>query len=104
MEVNFLNVELEQLYTTGRSKRYSKVPSEVLRKFPRAVEVLIQSTVITDLWRLPAYRFERLQGFENRYSMRLGRIWRLEMQIEWENEQCTVGIIGLDDLTHHYGD
>jgi len=77
---------------------------EVVRKLPRAVDVLVQSKIITDIWQLPAYRFERLKGFSNRYSMRLNLKWRLEMEIEWKDDTCTVGIIGIDDLSPHYGD
>ena len=39
-----------------------------------------------------------------RYSMRMDRTWRLEMEIEWTNDDCSIGIIGLYDLTKHYGD
>ncbi len=80
------------------------VPQDVVKKLPRAVDVLRQAMVVTDLWALPAYKFERLEGYQKRYSMRLGRTWRLEMDIEWKDETCRVGIIGLDDLTKHYGD
>lgn len=104
MEVNFINQDLEELYRTGSSRRYRKVPPDVIRKLPRAVDMLIQSTLITDIWNFPGYKFERLESYSNRYSMRLGRTWRLEMQIDWEDKTCTVGIIGLDDLTAHYGD
>jgi toxin HigB-1 len=104
LEVKFINQELEELYCTGASLRYKKVPPEVIRKLPRAVEVLIQASIITDLWNFPAYKFERLEGYSNRYSMRLNRTWRLEMQIDWEDATCTVGIVALDDLTPHYGD
>jgi len=104
LEVNFINQDLEELHRTGASRRYRKVPPDVIQKLPRAVEVLIHTTIVTDLWNFPAYKFERLEGYVNRYSMRLGRTWRLEMQIDWEDDTCTVGIIGLDDLTPHYGD
>jgi len=95
---------LEELYETGSSKKYRSVPPDVVKKLPRAVDVLKQTKIITDLWNFPAYKFERLEGSKKRYSMRLGRTWRLEMDIDWEDETCTVGIIGLDDLTKHYGD
>lgn len=64
----------------------------------------MQSKIITDIWQIPAYKFERLQGYTSRYSMRLGSTWRLEMEIEWKDSTCTIGIISLDDVTPHYGD
>ena len=99
MEVIFKNKHLEELYSTGQSRKYKKVPVNVVRKLPRAVNVLEQITVI--LWSYPGYNFENLQG-SNQYSMRLGLTWRLIMEIDWTNPERTVGIIGLEDLTHHY--
>ena len=101
MEVTFKNKHLEELYSTGQSKKYKKVPVDVIRKLPRAVNVLEHIAVIQDLWSYPGYNFENLQGV-NQYSMRLSRTWRLIMEIDWTNPERTVGVIGLEDLSHHY--
>lgn len=103
MKVKFVNEELKLLYQTSSSKKYKNVPTQIVKKLVRAVDVLSAATVIQDLWNFPSYRFEHLQG-NNRYSMRMDRTWRLEMEIEWTNNECTIGIIGLYDLTKHYGD
>jgi len=103
MEVRFLSDDLKELYEKGYSRKYRKVPPEVVKKLPRAVDVLSAAVFIQDIWKFPAYKFEHLEG-SNRYSMRLNITWRLEMEITWTNDECTIGIIGLDDLTHHYGD
>ena len=103
MTVNFKNAHLEELYTTGKSKKYKTVPPDVVRKLPLAVRILQQIKIIQDIWQYPGYNFEKLEG-TNQYSMRLGieGTWRLIMEIDWTNEEKTVGIIGLEDLTHHY--
>ena len=101
MEVIFKNKHLEELYTRGKSAKYKKVPNQVVRKLSLAVQILQQITIIQDIWRYPGYNFERLQGV-NQYSMRLDRTWRLIMEIDWTNDEKTIGIIGLEDLTHHY--
>lgn len=101
MEVIFKNVHLQELYTSGKSSKYKKVPAQVVRKFPLAVRILQQIKVIQDIWRYPGYNFEKLKG-TNQYSIRLGRTWRLIMEIDWTKEEKTIGIIGLEDLTHHY--
>lgn len=103
MEVKFVNEELKLLYQTSSSKKYKNVPAQIIKKLVRAVDVLSAATGIQDLWNFTSYRFEHLQG-NNRYSMHMDRIWRLEMEIEWTNNECTIGIIGLYDLTKHYGD
>ena len=58
LEVIFKNKHLEELYSTGQSRKYKKVPVNVVRKLPRAVNVLEQITVIQDLWSYPGYNFE----------------------------------------------
>lgn len=101
MEVKFKNEHLKELYSTGKSKKYRAVPVEVIKKLPRVVIILEQIQVIQEIWKYPGYNFEKLEGV-NQYSIRLGRTWRLIMEINWTNEEKTIGIIGLEDLTHHY--
>ena len=103
MEVKFLTDELKLLYQNGSSKKYKTVPMQVAKKLVRAVDVLSAATVIQDVWKFPSYNFEHLEG-NKKYSMRMDRTWRLEMEIEWTNNECTIGIICLYDLTKHYGD
>jgi toxin HigB-1 len=104
VKVEFINKELEELYARGTSKAFSKVPPEVARKLVRAVDVLESCTSIQGIWKFPAYQFEKLQGNE-RYSMRLTRIWRLELTVWWvDDSKVTIDVINLVDLTRHYGD
>jgi len=72
MEVIFKNEHLQELYTSGKSSKYKKVPAQVVRKFPLAVRILQQLKVIQDIWRYPGYNFEKLEG-TNQYSMRMDR-------------------------------
>ena len=104
MEVDFLNKDLEELYTKGRSKKYKDVPLNIAQKMVKAVEVLKSSSSIQEIWKFPAYKFEKLQG-NDRYSMRMNITWRLELTVKWIDETKTqVEIINLEDLTKHYGD
>ena len=104
MEVDFLNKDLEELYTKGRSKKYKDVPLNIAQKMVKAVEVLKTSSSIQEIWKFPAYKFEELQG-NDRYSMRMNIVWRLELTVKWIDEKKVhVEIINLEDLTKHYGD
>ena len=44
MEVDFLNKDLEELYTKGRSKKYKDVSLNIAQKMVKAVEVLKTSS------------------------------------------------------------
>lgn len=104
MKVDFQKKDLEELYTKGRSKRYKDVPLNIAQKLVKAVEVLKSSSSIQEIWKFPAYKFEKLQG-NDRYSMRMNIVWRLELTVKWIDEKKVhVEIINLEDLTKHYGD
>ena len=52
MEVIFKNEYLQELYKTGKSSKYKKLPAQVVRKFPLAVRILQQIKIIQDIWKL----------------------------------------------------
>jgi len=49
-------------------------------------------------------KFEKLKGYENQYSMRLTGKYRLEMKIEWQDTDQTIGFFYLVTISNHYGD
>lgn len=102
MRVDFKNKHLIELYTRGRSRKYP-LPANLVKKFIEVVAILEAAHDIYDLWREPSLRFEKLEGHENRYSARLNQKWRLEMEIDWENKEKTVGLILISDISSHYG-
>ncbi len=68
------------------------------------VRSLEAAVTIHDLWKTASLHFEKLEGFENRYSVRLNLQWRLEFEIEWEDETKLTGKITLLEISKHYGD
>lgn len=103
MTVIFLNKDLEDLYCRRFSRKYKKVPENVVCKLSKAVLYFESAKSIQDIWQIGSLHFEKLANTD-KYSIRLDIRWRLEMKIDWTDENCTVGIIGLTDLTKHYGD
>jgi toxin HigB-1 len=103
VEIVFPNKKLLALYKSG-SGRPLRLEQRVVDSFFEVVAMLEAAQDIHDLWRRPSLNFERLRGRKDRYSARLDRKWRLEMSIEWTDQAMTVGIIGLEEITNHYGD
>ena len=91
-----------KLYETGKSNKY-KLERRIIENFFEVIAILEAAKDIHDLWSFPSLNFEKLKGFSKRYSVRLGRKYRLEMSIEWINEEMTIGIIDLEELSSHYG-
>ena len=102
MEIYFSNKKLERLYETGSSRKY-RLDKSVIDSFFEVIAIFEAAKDIYDLWKQPSLNFERLQGCDNRYSARLTRKWRLEISIEWTNETMTIGIIGIEEISSHYG-
>ena len=103
MDISFDNKNLLELYEKGKSMKY-KVPQNIARKYVVVIEILKSAQTIHDLWKTPSLNFKKLSGDDNKYSARLSIHWRIEMDIEWQNDEKTVGIINLIDVSNHYGD
>ena len=101
MEAFFTNKELEKLYTTGKSRKYP-LQTDIARKFVMCVTKIMAAETIHDFWQDPALNFEKLRGSNNHYSMLLNRKYRLEIEIDWQNEEQTIGIFAIEDISNHY--
>jgi proteic killer suppression protein len=43
-----------------------------------------------------------MKGYQSRFSLRITRKYRLEIEIEWENQEKTVGVVEIEELSKHY--
>ncbi len=103
MEVFINDKELEKLYTTGQSRKL-RLQEHITDKFYATVQKIEASISINDLLADKGLRFEKLRGFENRYSMRLSGKYRLEMEVEWNDDKRNIGKFFLLTISNHYGD
>ncbi|MGD2088216.1 MAG: type II toxin-antitoxin system RelE/ParE family toxin [Candidatus Aminicenantes bacterium] len=102
MQVDFKNKNLYELYAEGKSKKY-RIPKDVLKRFFMRIQQLEAAGTIYDLWQSRALNFEKLTGYENRFSLRVNVKWRLEMEIEWDNKEKITGKIYITELSKHDG-
>ena len=101
MNVSFDNKELVKLYVEGKSKKY-QLQANVLKKFFMAIEILEAAVHVQDLWAVKSFGFEKLQGYDNRFSMRLNIQYRLELRIEFTDDLLTTGDIYIEEISNHY--
>lgn len=78
-----------------------KLPKVIVDKFFSTIQKIDAAVSIHDLWRDPSLNFEKYKKY---YSMRLSGKYRLEMEIEWINEEKTIGKFFLIRISNHYGD
>lgn len=103
MEVKVDDKELIKLIETGKSRKL-RLPDQVVEEFFAALQEVDAAANIHDLWKRPKRKFEKLRGHANRYSMRLTGKYRLEMEVTWTNDEKTIGIFLMDEISNHYGD
>jgi proteic killer suppression protein len=101
MDFRFDNKDLEKLYTDGKSKKY-RLTEDIIDKFFARIQQIEAAKDIYDLWNDKGLNFEKLQGYESRYSMRLKLKYRLEMIVEWQNNEKNIGEFIISDITNHY--
>ncbi len=103
MKWKFDNSKLETLYETGTSKKY-RLPEQVLKNFYKVIRHIEAAVDIYDFWNTSSIKFEKLKRSTNSYSFRLNKQYRLEVEIDWNNRELTIGEIIIIDISKHYGD
>lgn len=101
MDFRFDNKDLEKLYTEGKCKKY-RLPEDITDKFFARIQQIEAARDIYDLWNDKGLNFEKLQGYESRFSMRLKLKYRMEMIVEWQNNEKSIGEFIIIDITNHY--
>ena len=101
MDFEITNRDLVDLYTKGSSRKL-RVDKQVARKFVERVNRIQDAADINDLRVPPSMHFEKLQGFSNRFSIRVDLQWRLEFEIDFTDQDKTVGAARIVKLSNHY--
>ena len=103
MDVHFKNKYLADLYENGKNRKYPLQP-QVFNKFSMRIQQLEAAISIHDLWKTSSLKFEKLKNFQNRYSIRIDKKYRLEFDVQWQNKEQTIGIFYIQEISKHYGD
>ena len=102
MKWDFIDRHLQELYKKGWSKKFKFVDKPLAKKFVERVGRIEAAVSIYDLRDPPSMNFEVMEGFENRFSIRLDVKHRLEFEIDFENEEKTVGFVRIVTVSKHY--
>lgn len=103
MKVRIEDKNLLNLYKKGKSPKL-KLPNDVIDKLFATIQKIEAAVDIHDLWKSPGIGFEKLKGYTNRYSLRLTRKYRLEVEINWTDKEKTTGEFLIRTISVHYGD
>ena len=101
MEYEFADRHLRDLFTTGHSRKL-RLPPGLAQTFVERVQRIEAAATIYDLRTPPSMEFERLEGSQNRFSIRLNRQYRLEFEIAFEDTERTRGSVVILTISKHY--
>jgi len=101
MKRDFKNKHYRELYETGKSKKL-KFDKNIIKKFILRVNMIDAAVSINDLRKPPSNEFEGLEGFKNRFSIRLNNQYRLIFDIDFENAEKTVSNVLIIEISKHY--
>ena len=102
MDFDFDNKHLVELYTTGSSKKFKFLNAKAVENFLRCVESIDAANSIHDWWGLPGLNFEKLRRRGNVFSMKIDNTHRLELEIDFEDEDKTKGFVTILTVSKHY--
>lgn len=102
MEFGFSNKYLVELYTKGRSRKYSFMDKVLCNKLVERINRIEAAKDIFDLRNPSSMEFEKLAGYPNRFSIRITRKYRLEFEIEFEDKKRTFGHVLIVNVSKHY--
>lgn len=98
MDFEIEKKELIELYTTGKSKR---LPPGIADNFVDRIERIKASKTIDDLRNPPSMNFEKMQGHDNTFSIRLNQQYRLIFIVEFADKEMKTGKVYVKEIWDH---
>jgi proteic killer suppression protein len=100
MDVEIEEKTLVELYTTGRSRKKS-FPPGIAKKFVERIRTIEAANSIDDLRIPPSMQFEKLQGNQDLFSIRLNQQFRLIFRLEFDDETRKTGKAFIQEIWDH---
>jgi len=104
MNITFEKEYLQELYETGKTtdKKYRFQP-EVIKAYAKCIYRMQEAITPEDLYRYKSLNFEALQGGKKGlYSVRVNLQYRIEFEIQPENENVEITVCNIVELSNHY--
>lgn len=101
MLVSFDSSYYENLYEGKPVAGKPKFDSKIIKQFIIKIEILKNAKDSNSLRSFKSLNFEKLEGFENLYSVRINRSFRIEFRLE--NDEITLlEMVLVERISNHY--
>lgn len=103
MEIYFKEKYLLKLYTDGVSDKRHRYQPQIIRKYIRIIDLMIESPDVLSLMKYNSLNYEKLTGDKNGLSsVRVNDKYRIEFEEEIRNGESIATICNITDLSNHY--
>jgi proteic killer suppression protein len=104
MNITFEKEYLRELYETGKTtdKKHRFQP-EIIKAYTKCIYRMQEAITPEALYRYQSLNFEALQGDKKGlYSVRVNLQYRIEFEIQAENEDIVITVCNIIELSNHY--
>ena len=103
MEIIFDKEYLRDLYTSGKSDKKHRFQPQIIRKYIRIIDLMIELTDITSLLQYNSLNYEKLKGDKvGLSSIRVNDQYRIEFEEQIKDGEIIATICNITELSNHY--
>ncbi len=103
MEVIFDKTYLQDLYTTGKADKKHRFQPQIVRKYIRIIDLMIEADNVTTLAQYKSLNYEKLKGDKaDLSSVRVNDQYRIEFEEHIKQNEIVATICNITELSNHY--
>ena len=103
MEINFDKKYLRDLYVTGEADKKHRFQPQIIRKYIRIIDLMIEKAEVTTLTQYKSLNYEKLKGDKaGLSSVRVNDQYRIEFEEQVKDGEIIATICNITELSNHY--
>ena len=103
MEINFDKKYLRDLYVTGEADKKHRFQPQIIRKYIRIIDLMIEKADVTTLTQYKSLNYEKLKGDKaGLSSVRVNDQYRTEFEEQVKDGENIATICNITELSNHY--
>lgn len=103
MEIIFDKEYLRDLYITGKADKKHRFQPQIIRKYIRIIDLMIEEADIMALTQYNSLNYEKLKGDKaGLSSVRVNDQYRIEFEERIKNGEIIATICNITELSNHY--
>ena len=103
MDIIFNEKYLQTMYLTGQTDKKHRYQPQVVRKYIRVIDIMIDVSDVQELLRYNSLNYEKLKGDKaGLSSVRVNDQYRIEFEEQMREGETIATICRIIDLSNHY--